>query len=150
MLCLMLRVCLAVLCIAVTLGSLAAEKNAYFGDLHIHTRYSYDAFFFGTATGPDEAYAYAKGQPLEHPAGFAIQLDRPLDFYAVTDHAYFLGQWWSVKTRKDHPLKDDPAAQSIAHAGTAAERGSGGGWRLGALRRPSALAPPRCTYLPIP
>ena len=36
-------------------------KNAYFGDLHVHTRYSFDAFIFKTRASPDDAYRYAKG-----------------------------------------------------------------------------------------
>jgi hypothetical protein len=67
------------------------ERNAYFGDLHVHTKYSFDAFAFGTTATPYDAYRYAKGEPLEHPAGFTMQLREPLDFYAVTDHAMFLG-----------------------------------------------------------
>ena len=67
------------------------QRYAYFGDLHVHTNYSYDAFLFGTRATPDDAYRFAQGEPLPHPAGFDIQLDRPLDFYAVTDHASFLG-----------------------------------------------------------
>ena len=67
------------------------QRYAYFGDLHVHTNYSYDAFLFGTRATPDDAYRFAQGESLPHPAGFDIQLDRPLDFYAVTDHASFLG-----------------------------------------------------------
>ncbi len=66
-------------------------RNAYFGDLHTHTNFSYDAFLNGTRATPDDAYRYAKGGALTHPAGFDVQLDAPLDFYAVTDHASFLG-----------------------------------------------------------
>ena len=102
--------------------SSAEEKTALFGDLHVHTRYSYDAFFFGTLASPDDAYRFAQGEPIDHPAGIRLQLDRPLDFYAVTDHAYFLGQWWAIKTNPDHPLADDPAATRIAFARTTAER----------------------------
>ena len=101
----------------------AEEKNAYFGDLHVHTRYSYDAFFFGTFASPDDAYRFAKGDPLMHPAGIELQLDRPLDFYAVTDHAYFLGMWWAIRTNPDHPLRSDPEAVRIAEAGDRYERG---------------------------
>ncbi len=68
-----------------------ASRSAYFGDLHVHTRYSFDAFAFGTIATPDDAYRYAKGAPLTHPGGFDVQLSQPLDFYAVTDHAMFLG-----------------------------------------------------------
>ena len=68
-----------------------AGRNAYFGDLHVHTMYSFDAFIFGTTASPDDAYGFAKGGVVTHPGGFDMQLDVPLDFYAVTDHAFYLG-----------------------------------------------------------
>ena len=67
------------------------NRDAFFGDLHVHTRYSFDAFIFGTTASPDDAYRYAKGNSIKHPLGFDMQLDDPLDFYAVTDHAAWLG-----------------------------------------------------------
>jgi len=67
------------------------DRNAYFGDLHVHTAYSFDAYAFGTIATPQAAYRYARGEALLHPAGYAVQLQRPLDFYAITDHAIFLG-----------------------------------------------------------
>jgi len=67
-------------------------RNAYFGDLHVHTTYSFDAFIFATRGTPDDAYGYAKGGAMEHPLGFTFRLEGgPLDFQAVTDHAEFLG-----------------------------------------------------------
>lgn len=68
-----------------------AQRNAYFGDLHVHTDYSFDAYAFGTVATPYDAYRYAQGEAIAHPAGFEMQLRQPLDFYAVTDHAMFLG-----------------------------------------------------------
>ena len=67
------------------------NRDAFFGDLHVHTMYSFDAFIFGTTASPDDAYRYAKGGSIKHPLGFDMQLDDPLDFYAVTDHAAWLG-----------------------------------------------------------
>ena len=67
------------------------DRFAYFGDLHVHTTYSMDAFQFGTLATPDDAYRYAQGEAIKHPGGFDMQLDRPLDFYAVTDHGFYLG-----------------------------------------------------------
>jgi len=67
------------------------DRNAYFGDLHVHTAYSFDAYVFGTISTPDDAYRYAKGQALLHPTGYEVQLQAPLDFYAVTDHAMLMG-----------------------------------------------------------
>jgi hypothetical protein len=67
------------------------------GDLHVHTRISFDAYFFSSLNGPEEAYRFAKGQPAgvvcDEPdtACGTLQLDRPLDFTAVTEHAEFLG-----------------------------------------------------------
>ena len=67
------------------------NRDAFFGDLHVHTMYSFDAFIFGTTASPDDAYKYAKGGSIKHPLGFDMQLDDPLDFYAITDHAAWLG-----------------------------------------------------------
>ncbi len=109
----MMRACLPLVASLACSGALAETRNAYFGDLHIHTRYSYDAFFFGTVASPDDAYEFAKGKPLVTPAGATIQLRAPLDFYAVTDHYFFLGQWWLSKHDPDHPYADDPVVQDI-------------------------------------
>jgi hypothetical protein len=69
-----------------------AAREAYFGDLHIHTRYSFDAFIFNVRATPDDAYKFARGEAINHPAGFAIQLQSgALDFAAVTDHSEYLG-----------------------------------------------------------
>ena len=66
------------------------ERNAYFGETHIHTSWSFDAYVFGNIkAGPEDAYAI--GQPIDHPAGYKIKITRPLDFMAVTDHAEYVG-----------------------------------------------------------
>ena len=67
------------------------ERKAYFGDLHVHTTYSFDGYAFGTLATPYDAYRFAKGEAIANPAGFKMQLSRPMDFYAVPDHAMFLG-----------------------------------------------------------
>ena len=67
------------------------QRNAYFGDLHVHTTYSFDAYAFGTLATPYDAYRFAQGEAIKHPAGFDMQLSEPLDFYGVTDHAMFMG-----------------------------------------------------------
>ncbi len=72
-------------------GEPNTERAAFFGDLHVHTTYSFDAYAFGTTATPSDAYRYARGETIRHPAGFQMQLREPLDFYAVTDHGFFLG-----------------------------------------------------------
>jgi len=68
------------------------DRNAYFGDLHVHTKNSSDAFIFNVRATPDDAYSYARGSAIKHPLGFPIRLrSGPLDFTAVTDHAELLG-----------------------------------------------------------
>jgi len=67
------------------------DRRAFFGDLHVHTKYSFDAYAFGTLATPYDAYRFALGEAIDHPAGIELKLKRPLDFYAVTDHAMFLG-----------------------------------------------------------
>ncbi|BFT32167.1 DUF3604 domain-containing protein [Alteromonas sp. D210916BOD_24] len=74
-------------------------NNAYFGDLHLHTRNSFDAYIFNVRATPDEAYRFAKGEPLTHSGGFNMQLrSGPLDFLAVTDHAEYLGVLPAIDT----------------------------------------------------
>ena len=73
-----------------------AQKNplrdVFFGETHIHTSWSFDAYVFGnTLTGPEEAYQFAMGKPIRHPAGYMVQIKRPLDFEAVTDHSEYMG-----------------------------------------------------------
>ncbi|MCB1685521.1 MAG: DUF3604 domain-containing protein, partial [Pseudomonadales bacterium] len=67
-------------------------RSAYFGDLHIHTMYSFDAFTGSVRTTPDDAYRYAKGEPIAHPAGMTLRLEGPpVDFLMVSDDAWYLG-----------------------------------------------------------
>ncbi len=73
--------------------------RALFGDLHVHTAFSADAYAFGVRATPDDAYRYAFGGEIRLPpyddqkeGGRVVRIDRPLDFAAVTDHAEFLGE----------------------------------------------------------
>lgn len=74
-------------------------RRPFFGDTHVHTALSFDASAQDTRNKPAQAYAFAKGvrmgiQPYDD-QGLAtrhIQLDRPLDFTAVTDHSEFFGE----------------------------------------------------------
>jgi len=69
-----------------------ADRNAYFGETHIHTSWSVDAWVIGNRiTGPDDAYKYAQGQTIKHPLGYDIKIDTPLDFMGVTDHSEYVG-----------------------------------------------------------
>ena len=77
---------------AVSQADEADRRQALFGDVHIHTQLSFDAYIFGIRRTPDDAYRYALGETLRHAAGYDIALKGgPLDFYAVTDHAEYLG-----------------------------------------------------------
>ncbi|MCA9549434.1 MAG: DUF3604 domain-containing protein [Myxococcales bacterium] len=84
---------------AATCADRSALRNPYFGDLHVHTSYSFDAYIFETRNAPAEAYAFARGAevglaPLDasgQPTRFT-HLERPLDFAAATDHSEFLGE----------------------------------------------------------
>lgn len=63
------------------------QSRVFWGDLHVHTQYSFDAYAFGATATPEDAYRYAKGARLTLANGKVSQLQRPLDFAAVTDHA---------------------------------------------------------------
>jgi len=67
-------------------------KNVYFGEQHLHTANSPDAFSFGTRNMPDDAYRYCKGEAVKKSTGGKmVQRITPYDWAAVTDHAVFFG-----------------------------------------------------------
>jgi len=67
------RFTLGTIAMLVTLPASAApnpDRDAFYGETHVHTSWSFDAFIFGnTVTTPADAYKYAKGEPIMHPAG---------------------------------------------------------------------------------
>lgn len=91
---------------------LSSTRVPLFGDLHVHTTYSFDAYIFGTLATPDDAYEFAKGKSIKHPAGFDVSLDRPLDFYGVTDHGTFLGQVAEAAT-PGTPYYESPSSAQV-------------------------------------
>lgn len=83
-----------VLAVVTGLPAFAAnpERDAYFGETHVHTSWSLDAFALGNMlTNPDDAYKYFKGEPIKHPMGFEVKIDTPLDWAGVTDHSEYAG-----------------------------------------------------------
>lgn len=109
----------------------SVTKNAYFGDLHVHTALSNDGYSFGSRATPGDAYRYAFGQgSIDLPVNRgdtersrSVKIDRPLDFMAVTDHAEFLGE---------QTLCQNPEIAQSAEFCSAFEEGEG--------RNPSLLA----------
>lgn len=87
-------------------------RKAYFGDLHVHTALSFDAWTYDVRTTPADAYAFARGETILLPPLDAngvgttkVRLERPLDFAAVTDHAEYLGET-SLCTTPGSPAYD--------------------------------------------
>lgn len=84
-------------------------RNVYWGDLHVHTSYSFDAYINRILVDPAGAYAFARGEAVELPTKSgetrSVAIDRPLDFAAVTDHGEFLGEVAACKD-PDSPAYD--------------------------------------------
>ena len=77
-------------------------ERVYWGDLHLHTLYSFDSYNFGNKSlGPDEAYRFAKGEAIEAHTGDIAQLAAPLDFLMVSDHAEYTGVFLGIEN--DNP-----------------------------------------------
>ncbi|MEI9930198.1 MAG: DUF3604 domain-containing protein [Rhizomicrobium sp.] len=77
---------------ALAQGSDPAKRQAWFGDLHLHTSFSFDAWaLMGTKITPDEAYRFAKGETIPYLGKQVHREDPPLDFLAITDHSEYMG-----------------------------------------------------------
>lgn len=99
-------------------------NTVYFGDTHLHTRNSADAYSLGNQNlTPADAYRFAKGDPLTAHTGEPVQLRRPLDFLVVSDHAEYLGGYYRFNVG-DPAVKASAAGaqwQSFIEAGDVAQ-----------------------------
>lgn len=89
------------------------ERQALFGELHIHTALSFDAAAARLKTLPADAYRFARGEaipffPVDENGNVRgeIQIDRAIDFAAITDHGEYLGETTLCKS------SDSPAYES--------------------------------------
>ena len=71
------------------------NRNAYFGETHVHTALSLDAYIGGARLMPSDSLRFAKGEPVVV-NGIHKQLRRPLDFTTITDHVEYLGEMYST------------------------------------------------------
>jgi len=95
----------------------AQERQAYFGETHVHTGWSFDAYIFGNhKTTPADAYRYAKGETIKHPAGYDIRIDTPLDWMGVTDHSEYVGTVALANTPGSDISKLPIAQKLIVHS----------------------------------
>ena len=81
--------------------------RVYWGDTHLHTDNSIDAFGFGVRLGPEAALRFARGEEVMATTGMPAQLDRPLDFLVIADHSDGLGATKRLMNAP-RPLVRDP------------------------------------------
>ncbi len=107
------------------------SRRVLFGDTHLHTSYSFDAFLNGNRSAdPDTAYRWAKGLPVIHPYHRArVRIDTPLDFLVVADHAEYLG----VIRKLYFDVKEGPAAKFAEQIRGAIDGGQGAAVFAGVL-----------------
>ncbi|MEM8580279.1 MAG: DUF3604 domain-containing protein, partial [Pseudomonadota bacterium] len=85
----------------------AYPDQVLFGDLHFHTEISFDAGLIGTSLDMHDAFAVARGEEILSNTGQRVQLVRPLDFLAITEHAEMLGLATAIRTSDPRLLADD-------------------------------------------
>jgi hypothetical protein len=88
-------------------------KNVYFGEQHLHTVNSPDAFAFGTRNTPDDAYRFCKGEPIKLiTSGVTHQKKTPYDWCALTDHAEYMGIM-PMLLKKNNPMANTEVGKLI-------------------------------------
>ena len=88
------------------------ENNVYFGDVHVHTGWSFDALTNGSKTTPMDAYAWAQGKPITGSGGPDMKITSPLDFYMVSDHAEYMGVF-NQMSNPDSPISKTEIAKGV-------------------------------------
>ena len=86
--------------------------NVYWGDTHLHTSLSFDAYGDGNTTkGPDYAYRFAKGEQVEGHDGVPVRISRALDFLVIADHAEYMGVVQGVAVGDEDLLTTEDGAR---------------------------------------
>ncbi|MDE0886418.1 MAG: DUF3604 domain-containing protein [Myxococcota bacterium] len=123
-------------------------REPLWGDTHLHSSLSQDAYSFGVTLGSDDAYRFARGETITATHGQKARLDRPLDFLVIADHASGMGSMQELKSGNPK-LVSNPRLQEwralLLEGGTAAglkisEDGRIRGWPT-ELNDPEILAP---------
>lgn len=86
----------------------AYPTRAYFGDTHVHTGWSMDAGTDGAILSPEDAYRFARGEAVKSNSGQTAKLQRPLDWYLVSDHSDGMGSINEVQAGNPDMVGDDP------------------------------------------
>jgi hypothetical protein len=105
----------------VSAGEESSSTYLYWGDTHVHSSFSGDAYALGNTTvDPDTAYRYARGLPVIHPYNrVRVQIPRPLDFMVVADHAEYMGV---IQLIRDN----DPLIQAFSYGRELQQQWQGG------------------------
>jgi len=109
------------------------QRNAYFGDLHLHTSYSFDAYIlFGAKIDPEGAYRFGRGDTVSYLGDDIHRSSPPLDFMAVTDHSENIGVFNTLED-PNSPLSRSEIGKEVKAQGSAVfgklakiQTGSGG------------------------
>ena len=101
----------------------AHSKQVFWGDTHLHSNFSMDAFIFGNTLGPDDAYRFAKGEKVMATRGQPAQLREPLDFLVLADHTDGVGAMIALESGNEMLLANPTLKRwsDILFKGEAAE-----------------------------
>ena len=103
-------------------------KNVYFGEEHMHTRNSFDAFTVGVTATWDDAYRFARGEKVKlSTTGEEFQKRTPYDFVAITDHSEYFGVLKEL-VNPDSDLSKSDFAKQIQKARTDPDAAKSARW----------------------